>query len=149
MQYDIHIVEVYWPAWTVKASVNWSNQELDPTIIELFAFCIILSTELCNQYTSQQRPFCDEERSPWTPWTPWSWPWFCCCLRGMGDPEGQPSPPRWGPRGSWRRGWSSQCPLQRAGSITCKEEGALQAFGVSAPRFRQIKLQVKEHWLNM
>ena len=36
----------YSPACTVKASVNWSNQELDPTIIELFAFCIILSTEL-------------------------------------------------------------------------------------------------------
>ena len=37
------------PACTVNASVNWSSQELEPTIIELFAFCIILSTELCNK----------------------------------------------------------------------------------------------------
>ena len=41
--------------------MNWSNQELDPTIIELFAFCIILSTELCNRYTSQQRPFHEDK----------------------------------------------------------------------------------------
>ena len=37
--------------------MNWSNQELDPTIMALLDFCIILSTELCNQETSQQRPF--------------------------------------------------------------------------------------------
>ena len=37
--------------------MNWSNQELDPTIMALLDFCIILSTELCKQETSQQRPF--------------------------------------------------------------------------------------------
>ena len=49
MQQDIDMILVYQPAWTVKASVNWSNQELDPTIMALLDFCIILSTELCNQ----------------------------------------------------------------------------------------------------
>ena len=37
------------PAWTVKASMNWSFQELAPTIREAFPRCIILSTELCKK----------------------------------------------------------------------------------------------------
>ena len=37
------------PAWTVKASMNWSFQELAPTIREAFPRCIILSTELCKR----------------------------------------------------------------------------------------------------
>ena len=49
--------------------------------------------------------------APWIPLIPWFWSEALCCFQGRVCRAEQSSPLRWGPRGSWRPGWSSRDPL--------------------------------------
>ena len=114
-----HIISYHYHVIAELTGLNLESRSelLQPGGASLHQAVVSLGHQLVNRAlqisegNDRQKQCQSQVTAPWIPLIPWFWSEALCCFQGKVGRAEQSSPPQWGPRGSWRPGWSSQDPL--------------------------------------